>query len=883
MSNHFSAANAFLRSKNFNKAIDLYEKCIKENPNFSYYYENIAIAYFEIGEYKKAKEMMVGALEKSSKSSKKIIKKHNYVFKELKLDLVDKIENVNLPSRDIEKKLWSGFSTYALLGLYNCFGKDNVKNKDKARVAFTLTRWHLVNNQWGKAIECINKIKKYDISLYRSKKLKLLWIESLIALEEYDKAKGLIDYVLDGKLDSDFICALSNLINESEKSNENFDEMRIDQLNKIYTGNDISPLSLLDENKGFVFGNIGCSVLHNVEESEFKISVLMPVYQAEEFIELSINSMLNQTWQNLEIIAVEDCSSDRSWEILEELAAKDSRLKIYRNERNRGAYTTRNRALSLASGDFITVHDSDDWSHPQMLEKQMEVMLNDKSIKITCSYMTRVTPDFKFILRPQRGNLEYVHRSYPSLLIRSEDIKSLGEWDAVSANADDEFIQRARILWGEDSIVDIMQNIPFSFFLVHDNSLTQQAGTSLNSLTFGIRHEYSRQAKFWRENNKDKPLSYTRTSKKYPFPIPHGLAPKHWEKNIHYDLILISDLSLLGGTRRCNEGYIKAAEALGWKVGLFHWPRYDLKTAEIADEYTKLSYNENIDFLVPEDEVTAKLVIIHHPPILNFEIDAVPSITCNKLGILVNQSPMQLWSQEPSYYDSNEVTALCKKLFNVSPLWIPISPRVIETLNKSGIVDNVYEDTWFPPYNHELDNTSISLPLEFGTNRKIIVGRHSRDHWTKWPKDKNEIKQAYLADKSDINVLLMGGVQTPKKQIGKLPKNWQAIDFDAISVTEFISKLDFFIHYTHEDYIEEFGRNIMEAMALGKVVILPPEFEEIFGNSAVYAKPNEVYQTIQEMWQNPNLYLKQAEQGHNFVKQNCTLDVVKNNLLRIIE
>ncbi|MFP3454477.1 glycosyltransferase family 2 protein, partial [Bacillus sp. SIMBA_154] len=80
-----------------------------------------------------------------------------------------------------------------------------------------------------------------------------------------------------------------------------------------------------------------------------------------------------------------------------------------------------------------------------------------------------------------------------------------------------------------------------------------------------------------------------------------------------------------------------------------------------------------------------------------------------------------------------------------------------------------------------------------------------------------------------------GGIQTAKKKIGKTPKNWQTIDFDAITVTEFLSKLDFFIHYIHEDYIEEFGRNIMEAMALGKVVILPPDFKDIFGASAVYA------------------------------------------------
>ncbi|MEQ9565175.1 MAG: hypothetical protein RLN85_05065, partial [Pseudomonadales bacterium] len=112
--------------------------------------------------------------------------------------------------------------------------------------------------------------------------------------------------------------------------------------------------------------------------------------------------------------------------------------------------------------------------------------------KITCTFMARVRSDLSFILRPQRNNLEYVHRSYPSILMRRSDLDELGEWDGVSANADDELLQRARVLWGANRIKDVMPEVPMSLFLVHEQSLTQQKGTSLNSLTFGIRHEYSR-------------------------------------------------------------------------------------------------------------------------------------------------------------------------------------------------------------------------------------------------------------------------------------------------------------------------------------------------------------------------------------------------------
>lgn len=783
---------------------------------------------------------------------------------------------------DLKIKLWGGFSALAVQELQAVSADGALDAKTRAAAAFVIGRWHALNEDWEAAVEALKPIRRLDVSMYRGRRCKLLMIDCLTRSGQFDTAREMIDYTLEREMSGHYICARNNLI-LAEKGHAG-DAERLEALNALYRSHGLSELRLIDAEAPFAFGNIAFDMppRHTVDGP--KVSILVPVYNADEFLEVAIHSLLSQTWHNIEIVAVEDCSPDDSWEKLEALAQTDARLRIFRNEQNMGAYPTRNRALSLATGDYITVHDSDDWSHPQMIEAQMKLLLENPALRGTCSAMTRVYPDIRFILRPQRENLEFVHRSYPSLLMHRDNLLQLGEWDRVSANADDEFIQRGRILWGDNAIADAEPNVPMSFFLVHENSLTQQKGTSLNSLTFGIRKEYARQARYWREHKAkaEAGMVIARTSLKQPFPIPQGLAPKNWPRNNRYDIVLVSDLSLLGGTRRCNEGYIEAAADMGLRIGLFNWPRYDLRLVEIANEYVELSYRDNVDILVPEDEIECGTVLIHHPPILRHRIDATPRITAERVAVLVNQSPMQCWSQSSYYYTGPEADTLCEEMFGHRPEWIAISSRVKDVLRIAGGYERVAERIFYPPFHGEVPATLPPLPQGLGSDRTIRLGRHARDHWTKWPARAGELAAAYCAGAAGIETRLLGGVGTPAKLLGELPANWQVLEFDSLPVKEFVADLDFFLHFVHEDYIEEFGRNVMEAMAAGRVAILPPGFRDIFGDAAVYCEPEAVADTIRRFWADAGRYRMQAERGLRFVQDNCSRAVVQENLASLL-
>ncbi|MCD8260201.1 MAG: glycosyltransferase [Bacteroides sp.] len=103
-------------------------------------------------------------------------------------------------------------------------------------------------------------------------------------------------------------------------------------------------------------------------EIEPKVSVIIPVYNSEEFLVSTLNSVISQTLSELEIICINDCSTDRSAEILSEFACKDKRVVVYTNAENVGAALSRNKGLERATGKYVTFMDSDDRLEPDMYE-----------------------------------------------------------------------------------------------------------------------------------------------------------------------------------------------------------------------------------------------------------------------------------------------------------------------------------------------------------------------------------------------------------------------------------------------------------------------------------------------------------------------------------
>ncbi len=111
-----------------------------------------------------------------------------------------------------------------------------------------------------------------------------------------------------------------------------------------------------------------------MKQNEPIVSVLMTAYNREKYIAEAIESVLASTYNNFELIIVDDCSKDKTVDIARHYEAIDKRVKVYVNEKNLGDYTNRNRAASYAKGKYIKYLDSDDVIYPHCLQVMVDAM-----------------------------------------------------------------------------------------------------------------------------------------------------------------------------------------------------------------------------------------------------------------------------------------------------------------------------------------------------------------------------------------------------------------------------------------------------------------------------------------------------------------------------
>ncbi len=115
------------------------------------------------------------------------------------------------------------------------------------------------------------------------------------------------------------------------------------------------------------------------------VSILVPVYNVEDYVGQCLDSLVNQTYPNIEIIVINDGSTDRSLEIVEAYQKKYSQIQLY-SYKNAGVSTTRNRALSKANGDYLMFVDSDDSISLNTIEEMVHMMEDEDCDIVTCGY-----------------------------------------------------------------------------------------------------------------------------------------------------------------------------------------------------------------------------------------------------------------------------------------------------------------------------------------------------------------------------------------------------------------------------------------------------------------------------------------------------------------
>lgn len=158
----------------------------------------------------------------------------------------------------------------------------------------------------------------------------------------------------------------------------------------------------------------------------------MPVYNADRYVKLAINSILNQSYTNLELIIIEDGSSDDSLQIIESIV--DDRIRLIKNGTNRGQIYTRNLGLDIANGDYVTMFDADDIAYADKFEKQIRFLEKNEHISMLGTWArfidkngNRLKGGWKLRARPDKIPSIMLFKNYflqSTVVYRKECIKN---------------------------------------------------------------------------------------------------------------------------------------------------------------------------------------------------------------------------------------------------------------------------------------------------------------------------------------------------------------------------------------------------------------------------------------------------------------------------
>ncbi|WP_201586596.1 glycosyltransferase family 2 protein [Psychrobacter sp. HII-4] len=265
---------------------------------------------------------------------------------------------------------------------------------------------------------------------------------------------------------------------------------KLANLNQMLTHHQLDRIALSDEQQQFMVTNL--SVIEQLNEQKksqdnnhlHKVTVIVTTYNASETIESCIHSLLMQTWHNLEIIVVDDASTDDTLQRLRSLNSRYKDLTVIALPKNVGTFAAKSIGAQYATGEFLTCQDSDDWAHPQKIAEQVQPLITDARVMVTTSHWLRLDHEGQYYVRQV---YPFMRQNPASPMFRLQTVKQeTGLWHIVRTGADSEFFERLKLVYGNERIVVVKK--PLTIASHRPNSL-------MTSEQFGI---YNRTAALFR-------------------------------------------------------------------------------------------------------------------------------------------------------------------------------------------------------------------------------------------------------------------------------------------------------------------------------------------------------------------------------------------------
>jgi len=396
------------------------------------------------------------------------------------------------------------------------------------------------------------------------------------------------------------------------------------------------------------------------------VSVIMTCFRPDHELVNAVNSMIAQSWQNWELLVVDDASPAEFGPVLDAVGELDPRIRVVRAAENGGTYVRRNEAIQLAAGELVTMHDSDDWAHPRRLELQVLHLLANPSLMANTSYSLRASEQLTFV--QERGSV-VMRLTESSLLFRKREVVDrVGYFDSVRKGADSEFRLRIGAAFGT-AVPVIETAAPLAIVRFTTGSLS--GSDFADGWTHPGRFAYRSAYLLWHgrvlQGKADPRLEFPLVTR--PFPAP-AIVLSRKPAPVPLDILVMLDARGWASGRRELEvmaSELRMLAQTGLSVGVLHVESLqDGRSHDALAPVIQAMINDGIitAALLPE-AVDAAVVVVRDVAILQTAPSAESAVRARR-AVLIDEA-----SNRPRYF-RGRVESEAERLFGVVPEWTSI-------------------------------------------------------------------------------------------------------------------------------------------------------------------------------------------------------------------
>lgn len=458
---------------------------------------------------------------------------------------------------------------------------------------------------------------------------------------------------------------------------------RVAHLSDVFRGAGLCGVELVDATAPATLSNLRGLPAAAVTEGPL-VTICLPAYNAENTIDFAIESLLNQTYRRIEILVVDDKSSDATLDKAAAWADRDSRVRVLESESNLGAYVARNRALVEATGEFMLVHDADDWAHPQQVALQVSAMQELKGVHGVVVDRIRVTEAFE-----AKG---FVNKSTPTLMVSVALARSMGGWHDMRIAADTEFLDRCWAAHGKGFLVTVAKGVPMSLALTGKGNLTGDGPRAVRYVRHvaGARSHYHDASRVWRRNLAAGPGNGYADPSHREFVVPRLMDPAAHpvDPNSEVDVVVVADLACAEAPAVGVDDEVAALVAAGKSVGLIHQPRFpEYILDDLRPSVWRLVDGSRVRLLTVGESVGAELLWVPDLRVGAFLTDELPGVTAQRALVGFSAAALAGGSAPQSVYTNVAVQiAAIEVAFGVNCVLVPRGRAAREALATSGPV-----------------------------------------------------------------------------------------------------------------------------------------------------------------------------------------------------